>query len=56
MKRQEAVKWMQNLKKEIGKTEHRDLWDYEQVLDEIMEILKQESDNDCISRQELLKR
>lgn len=42
MTKQNAIKWLQNLKKDIGKTEHQDLWHYEQALDEIIEALHQE--------------
>ena len=42
MTRQEAVKWLSNLKMDIGKTQHQELWHYEQALDEIMQALKQE--------------
>lgn len=39
---QNAIKWLQNLKKDIGKTKHQDLWHYEQALDEIIKVLEQE--------------
>ena len=42
MTRQQAVKWLSNLKRDIGKTQHQELWHYEQALDEIMQALKQE--------------
>lgn len=42
MTRQEAVKWLSNLKMDIGKTQHQELWHYEQALDEIIQTLEQE--------------
>lgn len=42
MTKQDAIKWLQSLKKDIGKTEHQDLWYYEQAIDEIIEALEQE--------------
>lgn len=42
MTRQEAIKWLYNLKKDIGKMQHQALWHYEQALDEIIEALEQE--------------
>lgn len=42
MTRKEAVKWLSNLKMDIGKTQHQELWHYEQALDEIIQTLEQE--------------
>lgn len=42
MTKQEAVKWLYNLKRDIGKTQHQELWHYEQALDEIIQALEQE--------------
>lgn len=42
MTRKEAIKWLSNLKMDIGKTQHQELWHYEQAIDEIIEILEQE--------------
>lgn len=58
MTRQEAVKWLSNLKMDIGKTQHQELWHYEQALDEIIQTLEQEPSCrntrqvDLISREE----
>lgn len=38
----EAVIWITYLSADIGKAEHRDLWHYEQTLDEIREMLEGE--------------
>ena len=38
MTNREAINWIINLSADIGKTEHRDLWHYEQALDEIREM------------------
>ena len=36
----EAVNWLINLTADIGKSEHHDLWHYEQALDEIRDMLQ----------------
>lgn len=58
MTRQEAVKWLSNLKMDIGKTQHQELWHYEQALDEIMQALEKEPtteySSDVISRQDAI--
>ncbi len=41
MTRQEAVNWLINVTSDIGKTEYRNLWHYEQALCEIKEMLEQ---------------
>ena len=40
MTAKEAVNWIINIMADIGKTEHRDLWHYEQALSEIKEMLE----------------
>lgn len=40
MNNNEAVNWIINISSDIGKTEHRDLWHYEQALAEIKEMLE----------------
>lgn len=42
MTRAETIKWLSNLKKDIGKTQHQELWHYEQAIDEIIKTLEQE--------------
>lgn len=42
MNKVEAIKWLSNLKMDIGKTQHQELWHYEQALDEIIQTLKKE--------------
>ena len=42
MTRGEAVNWLINITADIGKSEHRDLWHYEQALSEIREMLESE--------------
>lgn len=42
MTRGEAVIWLINITADIGKSEHRDLWHYEQALLEIREMLESE--------------
>lgn len=42
MTRGEAVNWLTNIMADIGKSEHHDLWHYEQALSEIREMLESE--------------
>lgn len=48
MTNEDAVKWLENLKQDIGKPQHSELWHYEQALSEIEELLKeQETEKKC---------
>ena len=40
MKIDDALKWLENLKNDIGKSEHSSIWHYEQAIVEIGELLK----------------
>lgn len=40
MTRGEAINWIINLTADIGKVEHRDLWHYEQALEEIRDMIE----------------
>lgn len=40
MTAKEAVNWITNIMADIGKSEHSDLWHYEQALTEIREMLE----------------
>lgn len=42
MNNAEAVNWLINITADIGKTEHQELWHYEQALTEIREMLETE--------------
>lgn len=42
MTNQEAIKWLENLKQDIGQLRHEDLWPYAQAIDEIMELLEEQ--------------
>ena len=42
MTREETIKWLESLKAEIGKSEHRPLWHYAEALDMAIEALKAE--------------
>lgn len=42
MTNQDAVKWLNSLKQDIGQLRHEDLWRYELAIDEIMELLKEQ--------------
>jgi hypothetical protein len=42
MTNQDAIKWLSNLKQDIGQLRHEDLWHYEQAIDEIMELLEEQ--------------
>ena len=40
MTTKEAVNWIINVRADIGKIEHQELWHYEQALSEIMDVLE----------------
>lgn len=53
MTNREAINWIINISADIGKSEHRDLWHYEQALYEIRDMLEDVHDTnvgDTISR------
>lgn len=39
MTNEEAIKWLENLKSDIGKMQFQALWGYEQAIDEIIDLL-----------------
>lgn len=40
MKYKDNIEWLKSLKRQIGQTQHSDLWYFEQVIDETIENLK----------------
>ena len=44
MTKEEAGKWLTNLKSDIGKMQFRALWDYAQAIDEIIKLLSAEAE------------
>ena len=42
MRNEDAIKWLENLKQDIGQLRHEDLWHYAQAIDEITELLKEQ--------------
>lgn len=40
MTRKETIKWLESLKAEIGKSEHRSLWHYAEAIEMAIEALK----------------
>lgn len=40
MTNEDAIKWLENLKQDIGQLRHEDLWPYAQAIYEIIELLK----------------
>lgn len=36
----ESIKWLENLKNDLGQSRHQDLWHYEQALAETIELLQ----------------
>ena len=48
MTREEVVKWLESLKKEIGKAENRTLWHYAEAIDMAIEALSEEQKTKCI--------
>lgn len=50
MSKSEMIKWLQNLKEDIGQSQHQDLWHYAEMLDEV--ICTIEVSEDAISREQ----
>lgn len=44
MTNEDAVKWLSNLKDDIGRDRNGTLWHYGQAIDEIIELLKQKQE------------
>ena len=44
MTNEDAVKWLENLKSDIGKMQFQALWGYEQAIDEIIDLLSVETE------------
>jgi len=44
MTNEDAIKWLENLKQDIGQLRHENLWPYAQAIDEIMELLEEQSE------------
>ena len=42
MTQEDAIKWLSNLKNDIGNPHYERLWPYAQALDEICELLKEQ--------------
>ena len=42
MTNEEAIKWLENLKQDIGQLRHEDLWPYAQAIDEIIDMLDEQ--------------
>lgn len=40
MNYKDNIEWLKSLKQQIGQTQHRDLWHFEQVIDETIDNLK----------------
>ena len=42
MTKEEAIKWLENLKQDIGQLRHENLWPYAQAIDEIIDMLDEQ--------------
>ena len=42
MTNEDAIKWLENLRQDIGQLRHEDLWPYAQAIDEISELLEEQ--------------
>ena len=42
MTNEDAIRWLDNLKNDIGNPHYERLWPYAQAIDEIMELLKEQ--------------
>lgn len=41
MRNEDAIKWLENLKQDIGQLRHENLWPYAQAIDEIITLLEE---------------
>lgn len=46
---EEIIKWLESLKVEIGKSEHRTLWHYAEAIDIAIEVLSKEKTSRCVN-------
>ena len=44
MTNEDAIKWLENLRQDIGQLRHEDLWHYEQAIVEIIELLEEQEE------------
>jgi hypothetical protein len=42
MSHEDAIKWLENLKQDIGQLRHEDLWPYAQAIDEIIATMEEQ--------------
>ena len=54
MTREETIKWLDSLKTEISKPEHRTLWHYAEAIDMVIQALS--ADDDLIRREDAIKK
>lgn len=47
----DMIKWLNNLKSDIGQPQHSQLWHYAEILDVIAKYLESATTTDCISRE-----
>jgi len=47
MTNEDAIKWLENLKQDIGQLRHEDLWHYEQAIYEIIALLEEQETELC---------
>ena len=43
MTKEEEIKWLENLKNDIGQPQHQELWHYAEAIDKIIESLSTEA-------------
>ena len=53
MTNKDAIKWLENLKQDIGQLRHEDLWHYAQAIDEITELLEEQEEPHILTIEEL---
>ena len=58
MRYRDNIEWLKSLKQQIGQTQHRDLWHFEQAIDETIDNLRPlaESHGRLIDADELIER
>lgn len=49
MTKEDAIKWLENLKQDIGQLRHENLWPYAQAIDEVIAMMEEQDTNGWVS-------
>ena len=50
MTKEETIRWLDSLKKDIGQSQHQELWHYAEALDVAIELLSTEAKTKCVAQ------